>query len=51
MRKYEIKLEGGEVEIHLNELPKEELQRLLDGALEFENYELCAHLKKYIDKL
>ena len=52
MKYFEISLEGGEDQvIHLNELPKDKLQEMLEMALEFENYEMCAHLKKYIDKL
>lgn len=47
--KFEIILEGGEdVVIHLNKLSKDELQNMINIALEFENYEMCAHLKKYI---
>jgi hypothetical protein len=52
MKHFEIVLEGGEDKvINLKELPKDELQKMLDIALEFENYEMCAHLKKYIDLL
>lgn len=52
MKYFEIILEGGKDEsINLNELPKEELQKMLNLSLEFENYEMCAHLKKYIDLL
>ena len=48
MKHFEIVLEGGEDKvINLKELPKDELQKMLDIALEFENYEMCAHLKKY----
>lgn len=34
---------------NLNNLNKEELQSMIDKALEFENYEMCAHLKKFMD--
>ncbi len=52
MKYFEIILEGGEDEvINLKELPKDELQKMLNIALEFENYEMCTHLKKYIDLL
>jgi len=46
-----IKLEGRVEEIRLDKLSKSELQRMLNIALEFENYEMCAHLKKFIDKI
>lgn len=49
MKQFEIILEGGEEIINLKELSKDELQKMLDIALEFENYEMCGHLKKYID--
>jgi hypothetical protein len=52
MKYFEIVLEGGEDEvIDLKELPKDKLQEMLVISLEFENYEMCAHLKKYIDLL
>jgi len=52
MKHFEIILEGGKDKvINLKELPKDELQKMLDIALEFENYEMCDHLKKYIDLL
>jgi len=51
MIKYEIKLEGSTKEINLKNLSKVELESMLEMALEFENYEMCAHLKKFIDKL
>jgi hypothetical protein len=41
MKYFEIVLEGGEDEvINLKELPKDELQKMLNIALEFENYEM-----------
>jgi hypothetical protein len=50
MKYFEMTLKGGEYkEINLKELPKDRLQEMLNMALEFENYEMCAHLKKYID--
>ena len=52
MKYFEIVLEGDGYEvINLKELPKDKLQEMLYIALEFENYEMCAHLKKYIDLL
>ena len=51
MKKIEISLEGRTEEIRLNNLNKSELEHMLKIALEFENYEMCSHLKKYIDLL
>jgi hypothetical protein len=51
MNKFEVILDGKEEVIHLNKLNKDELQNMINIALEFENYEMCAHLKKYIDLL
>jgi hypothetical protein len=52
MNRFEISIPEGETQvIRLNELSKPELQQLLDIALEYENYEMCAHLKKYMDLL
>jgi hypothetical protein len=49
MNKFEIILEAKEEEINLKKLPKKELQNLIEIALEYENYEMCAYLKKIID--
>ena len=51
MKNIEISLEGRTEEINLNELSKVELEHMLEIALDFENYEMCSHLKKYIDLL
>jgi hypothetical protein len=51
MKTIEISLEGRTEEIRLNELSKVELEHMLEIALDFENYEMCSHLKKYIDLL
>jgi hypothetical protein len=48
---FEIILEGEDIEINLTKLPKKELKRMLSISLDFENYEMCAHIKKYIDLL
>jgi len=45
-----ISLEESVKEIDLRKLSKEELQGMIDKALEVENYEMCAHLQKFIDK-
>lgn len=52
MKNY-IEIEGRTVEgvIKLNELNRSELENMIEIALEFENYEMCTHLKKYIDLL
>lgn len=44
-----ITLDESVKEIDLNKLSKEELQSMIYTALEFENYEMCAHLKKFMD--
>jgi hypothetical protein len=51
MKNIEITLEGRTAEIKLNELSKSELEHMIEIAIEFENYEMCSHLKKYIDLL
>ena len=51
MKNLEITLEGRTEEIKLNELSKSELEHILELAIEFENYEMCSHLKKFIDLL
>jgi len=51
MKVFEIKLEGKEEVIHLNKLTKDELQNMINISLRCENYEMCAHLKKFIDLL
>ena len=51
MKNIKIKLEGRIEEIKLNELSKFELEHMIEIAVEFENYEMCFHLKKYIDLL
>ena len=51
MKKYEISLEGRTEEIKLKELSKSELQHMIEIAIDFENYEMCSHLKKYLQRL
>lgn len=51
MKKVEMLLEGRTEVIKLNELSKSELEHMIEIALEFENYKMCSHLKKYIDLL
>lgn len=45
MKIIEISLEGRTEEIKLNELSKNELEHMLEIAIDFENYEMCSHLK------
>jgi hypothetical protein len=51
MKNIEITIEGRTEEIKLNELNKSELEHMIEISIEFENYEMCSHLKKYIDLL
>lgn len=48
---YSISLPAKTEIIYLNKLSLKELEELKEGALEFENYELCHSLQYHINKI